>query len=78
VGIACDIAENLLRSIEWSFGVDDPFGAPQRREVASDVNRRAKRTPELEGSTLASTIRGGQVGMLVVETIAKIRRAFFV
>jgi hypothetical protein len=27
---------------------------------------------------LASTIRGGQVGMLVVETIAKIRRAFFV
>ena len=27
---------------------------------------------------MASTIRGGQVGMLVVETIAKIRRAFFV
>ena len=27
---------------------------------------------------MASTIRGGQIGMLVVETIAKIRRAFFV
>src|SRR5262249_42010402 len=43
VGIACDIAENLLRSVERSFGVDDPFGAPERCEIASEGLRRPQR-----------------------------------
>ena len=43
MSIACDIPENLLRSIEWSFGVDDPFGAAERREVASEGLPRSQR-----------------------------------
>jgi hypothetical protein len=43
VGIACDESENLFRSIERSFAVDNPFGAPGGRKVASEGSPRSQR-----------------------------------
>jgi hypothetical protein len=43
VGIACDVPENLFRPVERSFGVDDPFGVPERRKVASEGSPHSQR-----------------------------------
>ena len=45
MGIACDIAEDLLRPVERRFAVDDPFGVAERREVAKEGSPRSQGFP---------------------------------
>jgi hypothetical protein len=39
MGVAAQIVENLLRSGEWAFGIDDPFDIAEHRQIVSEGGR---------------------------------------
>ena len=57
MGVAAQIVEDLLRSGEWAFGIDDPFDIAEHRQIVGEGGRLVQAGEIVEEPQLAAVER---------------------